>query len=499
MSLAALNRKGVKKIKVTRMNTRDWTTVPGWDAAKQEYVELPCERWIRENKIRELGQENGKQEYPPSEAIQADDVYTKILAWVNQRGKTCHAAVSKHLVVQRHALEMETNEGMAPIQDTVKSRRDQGIVELKDQAKKDRSVLTHMASEAREALAALAAFKAKAKLERVAEYNERNTWYRPLACVVAIETLANAMFLADVSEFGLLGAIAIMLAIGLLNTCIFGWLISEGWRQKNSMELQPRLGGWMMATLGVLVMILWNVLVGHFRDSMLKVAEKARSESSSWEELFNDDTIDRFLNQPMGLESMQSWVLAALGAGCCLFAVTKWLKCDDAYPGYGTVHRAATDHNEKYGREVAQRQKDLHGIYMTYIERIRDERQKMENRKGNHRLVTDAARNIVRQFPMQLRQYQDHLDFIIAAYRSANEKSRTTPTPEFFAERFFIDGDMLEPPEWDEIPPPKYEDVWKGFQEAEDAIRKEYQHVQDGYPTLEDLIKDGDAPRGHEE
>ena len=448
------------------MKTKDWSTVPGWDPAKQEYVELDCERWISDNKIRELGRDNGTQNFPPSEANQADDVYTKILAWVNQRGKTCHAAVSRHLVEQRHALEMETKEGMAPIQDTVTSLRDQGIVELTDLAQKDRSVLTQMASEAREAWAALAVFKAKAKLERVAEYHERKTWYRPLMFVIGIETLANAMFLADVSEYGILGAIAIMLAIGLVNTCILGWWISEGWRQKNSTELQPKLGGWMMVTSGVMLTFFWNVLVGHFRDSMLAVAMKARSESSSWEELFTDDTIERFLYQPLGLDGMQSWVLAAIGAGCCLFAVTKWLKRDDMYPGYGTVHRAATEHNKKYGREVVQRRRDLNGIYMTYIEKIRDERRKMENRKGNHRLITDAARGIVRQFPMQLRQYQDHLDFILAAYRSANEKARATPSPVFFAERFFIDGDMLQSPEWDEIAPPDYDDEWKGFQQS---------------------------------
>lgn len=481
------------------MNREDWTTVPGWDPAKQEYVELDCERWIRENKIRELGRENGKQEYPSSEATQPDDVYAKILAWVNQRGKTCHAAVSRHLIERRHALEMETNQGMAPIQDTVKSLRDQGIVELNDQAKKDQSVLTQMASEAREAWAALTAFRAKAKLERVAQYNQRKTWYKPLVIVVVLETLANALFLADVSKYGLLGAIALMLAIGIVNTCILGWLISEGLRQKNSSELQPKLGGWILVTFGAIVMIHWNLLVGHFRDSMLEIVTKATSDSNSWEELFNDDAVARFLNQPLGLESMQSWVLAAIGAGCCVFAVTKWLKRDDEYPGYGAVHRAATEHNERYRNEVARRRDDLNSIYMTYIRKIHDERQKIENRKGNHRLVTDAARAIVRQFPMQLRQYQDHLDFIIAAYRSANEKSRTTRSPVIFAERFSIDGDMLESPEWDEIPPPDYDDEWKGFQQAEDAIRKEYQQVQNGYFTLEQLLKNGDAPEASEE
>ena len=116
-------------IKKKNAALEDWTTVPGWDGAKQQYVELDCEAWIRENGIREAGRENGEQEFPPSEAAQPDEMYTKILAWVNQRGKTCHAEVNRYLVQQRHALELETKEGMAPIRHRVEGMRDQGIVE----------------------------------------------------------------------------------------------------------------------------------------------------------------------------------------------------------------------------------------------------------------------------------------------------------------------------------------------------------------------------------
>ena len=71
----------------------------------------------------------------------------------------------------------------------------------------------------------------------------------------------------------------------------------------------------------------------------------------------------------------------------------------------------------------------------------------MNNKKGNHQLISDTAKSIVRQFPMQLSQYQNNLDFILAAYRSENEKARTTPAPKFFAEKFLIDQNMLETPE----------------------------------------------------
>ena len=464
----------------------DWTTVPGWDGTKQQYVELDCEAWIRENGIREAGRENGEQEFPPSEAAQPDEMYTKILAWVNQRGKTCHAEVNRYLVQQRYALELETKEGMAPIRHRVEGMRDQGIVALADQGKKDRTSLKQKEREARGAWTALETFKATAGLERVAEDNEKGTWYWWLFGIIAIEALVNALFLADVHQSGLLGAVITMLGIGVVNAGILGGVIGEGWRQKNS--VRP-WGGWMIVALGALFMISVNLFVGHFRDSMLAVATKASLGASSLGELLADDTMERFLNNPFGLERADSWILAVIGAGCCIFAATKWQKRDDLYPEYGTVSRAATERLVEYRNDLTLRQANLERIYEDYTERIRDERQQVENKKGNHRLITDTAREIVRQFPMQLRQYQDHLDFIIAAYRSANEKARTTPNPRFFDQRFLIDQEMLEVPEWEEIPPSVYDEDWGGFQQAEEAIRKAYLDAQAGYPTLEDMME----------
>lgn len=472
-------------IKKKNAVVEDWTTIPGWDGAKQQYVELDCEAWIRENGIREAGRENGEQEFPPSEAAQPDEMYTKILAWVNQRGKTCHAEVNGYLVQQRYALELETKEGMAPIRHRVEGMRDQGIVALADQGKKDRTSLKQKEREARGAWAALETFKATAGLERVAEDNEKGTWYWWLFGIIAIEALVNALFLADVHQSGLLGAVITMLGIGVVNAGILGGVIGEGWRQKNS--VRP-WGGWMIVALGALFMISVNLFVGHFRDSMLAVATKASLGASSLGELLADDTMERFLNNPFGLERADSWILAVIGAGCCIFAATKWQKRDDLYPEYGTVSRAATERLVEYRNDLTLRQANLERIYEDYTERIRDERQQVENKKGNHRLITDTAREIVRQFPMQLRQYQDHLDFIIAAYRSANEKARTTPNPRFFDQRFLIDQEMLKVPEWEEIPPSVYDEDWGGFQQAEEAIRKAYLDAQAGYPTLEDMM-----------
>ncbi len=470
------------------LTNRDWTKVPGWDDARKEYVELDCERWIRENGIREAGQENGKMEYPLTDAVQPDEIYTKILAWVNQRGKDCHAAVSKYLNSQRHALTMETQEGTAPIQHQVEGLREQGIVELRDQLSDDRTYLAQKEREVKEAWTGLLEFKNASNLKRVAEYDQQDSWYWWLVCIVVIEAVVNAFMLAGVHQYGLLGALTAMITIGLVNAGFFGWIIGDGWRLKNSVIAGTKTGGWSMVVLGAMAMVAWNLLVGHFRDSMLSITSIAASGESSLRELLTDNAMDRLLDDPFGLESMQSWVLAVIGIACCFFASSKWFKRDDVYPRYGSISRAATKHNEEYWNEVKERRTRLKDIYERYIDRIRDLRQQIENRKGNHMLITDMANEIVRQFPMQLRRYQNDLDFIIAAYRSANEKARTTPSPQFFKKKLTVDLEMLETPPWQGIPAPEYDQDWEGFQRAEDRIRSIYIEVQKGYPTLDELM-----------
>ena len=461
--------------------------VPGWDGARKEYVDLDCEGWIRENGIRKAGRENGEHNYPASEAAQPDDVYMKILDWVNRRGKDCHAAVSTFLVQQRHALEMETKKGMAPIRHRVEGLREEGILKLQDKAERDGARLVQLEKEARDAWSALKRFRNRWGLDQVAEYDGRETWYYWLVGVIVIEAIANAAMLAGMNEYGWLGALSIMLAIGLVNAGGLGAMIGEGWRIKNSVARLPRMAGLALVCTGLATMVCWNLIVGHFRDSMQAVMVRGTT-ARSLEELLTDDTIERFLASPLGLEGMTSWVLAAVGGGFCIFAATKWFGRDDAYPGYGKLHRVATERNEDYREDVTQRRLELGEIYSDYVKRIRDERYQVQNRRGNYTLITQTANEIIRQFPMHLSQYQLNLDYILSAYRAENERARSTPPPAFFDEKFTIDSAILSPPTWENPPESDYDEDWAGFKEAEDVIRDAYKKEQTGYPTLEDIM-----------
>ena len=404
-----------------------WTEVPGWDETTREYVDLDCERWLQENRIREQGRQNGEENFPAPDATQPDEMHQKIRAWVNRRGRACKDAVSKFLDLQRHSLELEGKEGMAPIRHAVEKLRDDAIVQLHDQGKTARARLQHAAREAEEAWNALSDFKETARLNRTAEEPNPRIG-RIVGAVVGVEALINAFMLAEVQQHGLVGAFGTMLIIGVINAVALGWVLGEGWRLKNSVAPVRRSCGWLMVGLAMSALVTFNLIIGHFRDSILA---RVGQTDASIEELLADDSIARFTSDPFALDGLLSYVLAILGAGACLFAATKWFGRDDPYPGYGRVYRRANEKAQHYLDVSGESRAHLERIYTENTERINDARQQLQNKRGNYRLLTDTARRIIRNFPMHLRQYQDDLDFLIAAYRTENQRARSTPAPRF--------------------------------------------------------------------
>ena len=69
-----------------------------------------------------------------------------------------------------------------------------------------------------------------------------------------------------------------------------------------------------MVVGGSLIMKGWNLFVGHFRDSMLSVMERAAQGTTSLGELFADDALERLLKQSLWarghalLASCRDWI-----------------------------------------------------------------------------------------------------------------------------------------------------------------------------------------------
>ena len=73
--------------------------------------------------------------------------------------------------------------------------------------------------------------------------------------------------------------------------------------------------------------------------------------------------------------------------------------------------------------------KGIRQVYDEYTEKLADIRPRLEIKKGKWKDLCDRGARIVRLYPINLRQYQDDLNYLISAYRTENQRLRTEPSP----------------------------------------------------------------------
>ena len=115
----------------------------------------------------------------------------------------------------------------------------------------------------------------------------------------------------------------------------------------------------------------------------------------------------------------------------------------------------------------------------------------MEVKQGIWNDLYDRGRRIVADYPVNLRQYQDDLNYLLAAYRTENRQARETPSPPFFAKELKMDEELLIPPSFDPPPKMKLEGVTDRVHVAVSQIQEVYEEACGQYRSLERITASG--------
>ena len=123
------------------------------------------------------------------------------------------------------------------------------------------------------------------------------------------------------------------------------------------------------------------------------------------------------------------------------------------------------------------------------IQKLKDIQYKTKLKNDQWDELAEGGSQVARNYVTHLRQYQDDLNYLIAAYRSANRQARTEPEPKFFSRPMQVDPMILEPPEF--IPPEKVStrSLMKHIHGSIMQIQKNYNEevIRRNYPTLGDI------------
>ena len=97
---------------------------------------------------------------------------------------------------------------------------------------------------------------------------------------------------------------------------------------------------------------------------------------------------------------------------------------------------------------------------------------------------------VVDDYPVNLRQYNKDLAYLLAAYRDANLAARTNPPPPFFGIEPMIDQDVVQAPEFPVPAPPKWGGVPKKAKAGFARVEETYAQIRTRYQMLDRVVDD---------
>ena len=446
--------------------------LPGFDPIKKEYLPLDKKAWLKANEIEKKGRLQGDINQPATESKELDSTESDIVAWVGERARTCREDVSNCLLdLKRSLTQTEDEHDLQALEQRVEEIKREAESRLTQEIERRRNAMSLREASVNDERSALEEFRRAANIRRPADYSHRRTAWVWLVGFAIFEIILNATLLMDVNAFGLLGSIAQMSFISGLNVGAFGLLVGVLIRWKNHVSQFVRVVSWSGVAASVLFVLVFNLLVGHFRDSMQAVVSNYDVDIAT----LGGDTIERLLAGPIDLGSFQSLLLVLVGCVCFAISAWKWWQRDDPYPRYGHRARQVATAEQDFIRAFEETQRTLERALEDKFSSLEDIRHKLEIKRGHWNEVCEIGNHLVKEYVHNLRRYQDDLNHLLQTYRTANRSIRSTQPPARFESAHQVDPELLEPPAFN--PPPESsiervrDTVHNAITELQDALR----------------------------
>lgn len=465
-----------------------WDNIPGFDPVKEQYAQLNLNQWLEDHHIKDEGERRGRENQPAAENDNLDEFESQIVDWVNRRGRVCRENVSGHLLdLERELTDMENDGELTILENQVDEIRQEAEIDLERGVDDGRTRLAEQENAVRTGSAEFERFRRRSKLTRLVDYSHRRTALRYIFGCFFVEIVLNASLLMDVNPFGLLGATMQMGLISLVNVVFAGLVMGVLLRSRNHVAALRQAFAWFGIALVIPVVLYFNLAVGHFRNSM----QASLNDPSADVLAVGNDVLQRLGDGPFDLASFQTTLLVLLGIVCFGIGAWKWYQRDDAYPGYGALERQLRDVKEAYAQAYQREQDTLNGVHQDYQSKLQDHLHKLIVKQSKWRETCSRGNRLVQEYPTNLGQYQHDLDFLLAAYRTANHNARTSPPPPHFDNEVPVDEVILDPPQFH----PPQETSLSGVAEKVDgaikALQDEYRVARRKYATLEAVTEQG--------
>ncbi len=470
----------------------EWEDIQGFDRAKRSYIRLDCDAWLAAHPVRAEGKRRGKRNQPDSNETLPDEIYNRIESWVRKRALDCKQEVEKYIrdeLANLHDLRSLWEEEHPEIAlDALVTRNCRDLNSIADKSIGDLDVER---AEFEEAARDLKRFREHHRLSHVADYpgNQLAHWlWVPVFMI--IETFAGANLLGSVSRGGVIEGWMIAVVLTIVNV-LLGLIAGFAWRRTHVRSTFVKLFAYVSSAIFASVALLWNDIAGHVRDVYV-LAEKTGALETP-DEAFAI-AWRTMIERPLPWESLASAGLALVGIFVFALTAFKSYSADDRFPGYGKKHRKAEALRRRYQDDLDDALAELWSARDKANIVIEETKDRYEMDQAGWKAGLDRLKMVLDGYPMNLRQYNKDLAYLLAAYRDANLAARKAPPPPFFDIELTIDPDTIQAPTFDVPSSPEWGDISQKSKAGFQRVEETYSQLLTRYQMLDQVVDD-DAER----
>lgn len=346
-------------------------------------------------------------------------------------------------------------------------RRSQEVLEkeITQLWKSREDALINARTRERIALNNLNMFKSLNGLFREPQYPESKIFHWALVVLfLAVESIANAYFFSQASTLGLLGGAMQAIFISLVNigtALIVGIFILPNVYHKRKIN---NYKAYILSSIYWAVITVFNLGTAHYRAAIDIDASRALTIA-----------VKNLIENPVGIESYDAWVLFLVGMIFVFIAMMKGLLSDDRYPEFGSRGRAYEEAKNRWDQEKREAFNETRKAY----ERIEKKVPEMISVTRDKILRFKASIRDSERLTDIFNEYGDHmegvLNILLSAYRSSYRGARAgVSLPNSFDNKYIIDENTkhLSPPDLSDA-----EEKAKEYESKADALESEIDNL----------------------
>lgn len=433
------------------------------------FGQFDAEKVAKELNLEKLGSEKGSKDQPSSDSQIPDEIESQIQERIEAAKSTANESAENQLLTYNDRISNLDFEGH------FSDLRQAGPLAISDIQAQIQRGLNEMNTRRRKLLDVekeYSYFREHNGLQyRTAKLTSpSSTFLRVLIILIMIvsETYFNGTYLAKGSSQGLIGGIFeaasfAVLNIGfsiLLTAFVIKQIVRNGFFWK--IVGLSGIAAWLVTVVAI------NLGLAHYREIAATFTEGAGA-----------DILVRIIQNPLGLNDLESWMLFAIGMLFATITLVDVITFSDGYPGYTKRQLRWDEEQEEYKDEFDGLIQELDSIKEEYNENLKVIGNALTNRQKELDNILSNRNRLTSLYSAHHEQLQRAANSLFSYYFEANRAKRKTPVPDRFNKRYVVAKMVLSSAK--SFQPREAQKIKDRISEAKKILDGQIQSVLDEY------------------